>query len=53
VAGSGNDGNAITVRHLLQHTSGIHNDDPGHDTPRRYLESRFRPYPPKELVAAP
>jgi D-alanyl-D-alanine carboxypeptidase len=51
VSGNGNDGNAITVRHLLQHTSGIHDDDPGHDTPERYLERRFRPYPPEELVA--
>jgi D-alanyl-D-alanine carboxypeptidase len=51
VSGNGTDGNAITVRHLLQHTSGIHDDDPGHDTPERYLERRFRPYPPEELVA--
>jgi len=51
VTGSGNDGDAITVRHLMQHTSGIHDDDPGHDTPEQYLERRFRPYPPEELVA--
>jgi D-alanyl-D-alanine carboxypeptidase len=51
VTGNGNDGNAITVRHLLQHTSGIHDDDPGHDTPEQYLERRFRPYPPAELMA--
>ncbi|TQM43416.1 D-alanyl-D-alanine carboxypeptidase [Pseudonocardia cypriaca] len=51
VTGNGNDGNAITVRHLLQHTSGIHDDDPGHDTPQPYLERRFHPFPPEELVA--
>ena len=26
VPGNGNDGNKITVRELLQHTSGLHND---------------------------
>ncbi|WP_232664980.1 serine hydrolase domain-containing protein [Pseudonocardia sp. TRM90224] len=51
VAGNGNDGNTITVRHLLQHTGGIHDDDPGLDTAQLYLERRFRPYPPAELVA--
>ena len=51
VAGNGNDGNAITVRHLLQHTSGIHDDYPGYDSPEQYLVMRFRPYPPEELVA--
>jgi D-alanyl-D-alanine carboxypeptidase len=51
VTGNGNDGNVITVRHLLQHTSGIHDDYPGFDTPEQYLEQRFHPYPPKELVA--
>jgi D-alanyl-D-alanine carboxypeptidase len=50
VTGNGNDGNGITVRHLLQHTSGIHDDDPGHDTPQQYLERRFHPHPPDELV---
>jgi D-alanyl-D-alanine carboxypeptidase len=51
VAGNGNDGTAITLRHLLQHTSGIHDDYPGFDTPEQYLEQRFHPYPPEELVA--
>ncbi|MEJ3658877.1 serine hydrolase domain-containing protein [Actinomycetes bacterium KLBMP 9759] len=51
VSGNGNDGNAITVRHLLQHTGGIHDDDPGLDTPQLYLDRRFRPYPPADLVA--
>jgi D-alanyl-D-alanine carboxypeptidase len=51
VIGNENDGNAITVRHLLQHTSGIHDDDPGHNTSQQYLERRFHPYSPEELVA--
>ena len=51
VAGNGNDGSAITVRHLLQHTSGIHDDYPGFDTPEQYREGRFHSYPPEELVA--
>jgi D-alanyl-D-alanine carboxypeptidase len=51
VAGNGNDGRAITVRHLLQHTSGIHDDDPGLDTLQLYLERRFHPYPAEELIA--
>jgi D-alanyl-D-alanine carboxypeptidase len=51
VAGNGNDGSLITVRHLLQHTSGIHEDYPGFDTPEQFLEKRFDPYPPEELVA--
>ena len=51
VSGNGNDGSLITVRHLLQHTSGIHDDYPGFDTPEQYLEGRFHPYPPEELVA--
>jgi D-alanyl-D-alanine carboxypeptidase len=51
VVGNGNDGTVITVRHLLQHTSGIHDDYPGFDTPEEYLEKRFDPYPPEELVA--
>jgi D-alanyl-D-alanine carboxypeptidase len=51
VAGNGNDGRLVTVRHLLQHTSSIHDDYPGFDTPAQYLEKRFQPYPPEELVA--
>lgn len=51
VAGNGNDGGLITVRHLLQHTSGIHDDYPGFDTPEQFAEKRFDPHPPEELVA--
>jgi CubicO group peptidase (beta-lactamase class C family) len=45
--------NAITVRHLLQHTSGIHDDDPSLDTPQQYLERRFPPTCPKSWWPAP
>jgi D-alanyl-D-alanine carboxypeptidase len=51
VAGNGNDGNAITIRNLLQHTSGIHDDYPGFDTPEQYHERRFSPFSMEELVA--
>jgi D-alanyl-D-alanine carboxypeptidase len=51
VAGNGNDGNAITIRNLLQHTSGIHDDYPGFDTPEEYQQRRFRPLPMEQLVA--
>jgi D-alanyl-D-alanine carboxypeptidase len=51
VAGNANDGSLITVRHLLQHTSGIHDDYPGFDTPEQFVEKRFDPYSPEELVA--
>jgi D-alanyl-D-alanine carboxypeptidase len=54
VAGNGNDGNDgnnITVRHLLQHTSGIHDDYPGFDTPEQYQERRFSPFTMEQLVA--
>lgn len=52
VQGNGNDGTKVSVRHLLQHTSGLHNytnelplfayDD--------YLAHRFDQYRPEELV---
>ncbi|MER5351679.1 serine hydrolase domain-containing protein [Kitasatospora sp. NPDC002551] len=43
VRGDGIDGNAITVRRLLQHTSGL----PDYT---RYLGDDVRPYQPRELV---
>ncbi|MFD9882870.1 serine hydrolase domain-containing protein [Streptomyces alboflavus] len=50
VRGNGNDGRRITLRHLLQHTSGIHDDYPGFDSAARYYEKRFDPYTPRQLV---
>ncbi|RMI35885.1 serine hydrolase domain-containing protein [Streptomyces triticirhizae] len=51
VEGNGNDGSRITVRHLLQHTGGLHDDLPGHATPEEYREHRYDTYPPREIVA--
>ncbi|MFG3258580.1 serine hydrolase domain-containing protein [Streptomyces sp. NPDC048172] len=51
VRGHGNDGRKITLRQLLQHTSGIHDDYPGFDDAEEYEERRFRPYSPEQLVA--
>ncbi|GAP47401.1 serine hydrolase domain-containing protein [Streptomyces azureus] len=50
VRGNGNDGRKITVRQLLQHTSGIHDDYPGIETAKKYYEVRFRPLTPEQLV---
>ncbi|HEX2313738.1 MAG TPA: serine hydrolase domain-containing protein [Thermomonospora sp.] len=55
VAGNGNDGRKITVRHLLQQTSGLYDyvhylpQDVDH-TPATYRKVRFRSYEPEELV---
>jgi D-alanyl-D-alanine carboxypeptidase len=54
VAGNGNDGGRITVRQLLQHTSGLYNytnDLPGLASAEAYLEHRFAHLDPEELVA--
>ncbi|SDL08160.1 D-alanyl-D-alanine carboxypeptidase [Glycomyces sambucus] len=50
VAGNGNDGGAITVRQLLQHTSGIHDDLPGFADHEDYLERRYDVYTPEQIV---
>ncbi|MFD0417751.1 serine hydrolase domain-containing protein [Streptomyces sp. NPDC127108] len=50
VRGNGNDGRRITLRQLLQHTSGIHDDYPGFDSAAAYYEKRFDPYTPRQLV---
>ncbi|MEJ3750714.1 serine hydrolase domain-containing protein [Actinomycetes bacterium KLBMP 9797] len=54
VTGNGNDGRRITVRQLLQQTSGLYNytrDLPGLNSPEEYLEHRFEHLDPAELVA--
>ncbi len=51
VQGNGNDGSRITVRQLLQHTSGIHDDLPGYTTPEEYYQQRNDVYSAEQLVA--
>ncbi|MEU5506777.1 serine hydrolase domain-containing protein [Streptomyces fungicidicus] len=57
VAGNGNDGSRITLRNLLQHTSGLANytdiafEDPAELTPERFHAQRFRSQTPEEQVA--
>ncbi|WP_329363199.1 beta-lactamase family protein [Streptomyces sp. NBC_00669] len=51
VRGNGNDGSRITVRQLLQHTSGIHDDLPGYTTPEEYVQQRDDVYSSAQLVA--
>jgi D-alanyl-D-alanine carboxypeptidase len=51
VRGNGNDGSRITIRQLLQHTSGIHDDLPGYTTPQEYYQQRHDVYGPEQLVA--
>ncbi|MFI0404697.1 serine hydrolase domain-containing protein [Actinomadura sp. 3N508] len=54
VRGNGNDGRKITIRHLLQHTSGLHNyllDIPLLESADYYREHRFDGYTPERLVA--
>ncbi|GAA1086065.1 serine hydrolase domain-containing protein [Streptomyces javensis] len=53
VRGNGNDGGRITVRQLLQHTSGIPDvtpEIPAMNSADDYRAERFRTYAPEELV---
>jgi D-alanyl-D-alanine carboxypeptidase len=54
VSGNGNDGRAITIRMLLQHTSGLHNytDDlvARIDSVDSYRKLQFEQFTPRELV---
>ncbi|MGW6915961.1 serine hydrolase domain-containing protein [Kitasatospora sp. NPDC054939] len=51
VSGNGNDGRRITVRHLLQHTSGIHDDYPDYTSAEDFRQHRFDSYTPEQTVA--
>ncbi|MGW7542567.1 serine hydrolase domain-containing protein [Streptomyces sp. NPDC054770] len=51
VRGNGNDGSRITLRQLLRHTSGIHDDLPGYTTPEEYYQQRHDVHGSEELVA--
>ncbi|MBG0566986.1 beta-lactamase family protein [Actinoplanes sp. NEAU-A11] len=50
VRGNGNDGRQITVRHLLQHTSGIDDDIPHYTTEAGFQRHRYDVYTPEQLV---
>ncbi|MGW0635390.1 serine hydrolase domain-containing protein [Nocardia salmonicida] len=50
--GNGNDGAAITVRQLLQHTSGIHENPPEMATADDYYRFRYQVRDPRETVAS-
>jgi D-alanyl-D-alanine carboxypeptidase len=52
VHGNDNDGRRITMRHLLQHSSGIHDDMPGFESPEDYYQQRFDKHTAQEYVAA-
>jgi len=54
VKGNGNDGTKITLRNLLQHTSGLHNysDELPMDTPEAFYAHRFDHHTPEDLVAS-
>ncbi|MEU3750847.1 MULTISPECIES: serine hydrolase domain-containing protein [Streptomyces] len=51
IDGNGNDGRKITLRQLLQSTSGLHDDLPGFDTPQDYYRHRYDSYTPEQIVA--
>ncbi|MEU3889111.1 serine hydrolase domain-containing protein [Streptomyces sp. NPDC029041] len=50
VRGNGNDGSRITIRQLLQHTSGIRDALPGYTTPKEYYQQRHDIHESRELV---
>jgi D-alanyl-D-alanine carboxypeptidase len=50
VSANGNDGREITVRQLLQNTSGIHDDIPGIASAEEYYPHRHDDYSPEQLI---
>ncbi|MDN3351978.1 serine hydrolase domain-containing protein [Actinomadura sp. DC4] len=51
VSGNGNDGQAISVRQLLQHTSGIHDDYPDFTSAEDFYRHRYDVSTPEQTVA--
>jgi D-alanyl-D-alanine carboxypeptidase len=51
VSGNGNDGRAITLRRLLQHTGGIHDDYPDYTSAEDFYQHRYDTYTPEQTVA--
>ncbi|MFI6599476.1 serine hydrolase domain-containing protein [Nonomuraea sp. NPDC050536] len=51
VSGNGNDGRAITIRQLLQHTSGIHDDYPDYTSAKDFHQHRYDTYTAEQTVA--
>ncbi|MEV8634479.1 serine hydrolase domain-containing protein [Streptosporangium sp. NPDC051023] len=51
VRGNGNDGNKITIRQLLQHTSGIHEGYPAYTSVEDFLKHRYDPFTDEQIVA--
>src|SRR4051812_46121027 len=51
VSGNGNNGRAITIRQLLQHTSGIHDDYPDYTSAEDFYQHRYDTYTPEQTVA--
>ncbi|GAB3964123.1 serine hydrolase domain-containing protein [Actinoallomurus acanthiterrae] len=51
VSGNGNDGRAITIRQLLQHTSGLHDDYPDYTSAEDFYQHRYDFYTPEQIVA--
>ncbi|WP_214416620.1 serine hydrolase domain-containing protein [Sphaerisporangium fuscum] len=51
VSGNGNDGREITIRQLLQHTGGIHDDYPDYTSAKDFYRHRYDHYTAKQIVA--